>query len=190
MSKRATAEGGGEGEQAAPKRALTKAEAAVYDRQLRVWGVEAQQRCASGGAHDCMLLQPRSVLRAHPRACPSTQHDGVEGAGRRPRRCVLRDLQEPYPRRSRPGHSDGPPAGIPAPASPPPLVAALGHTSYPHLAAHRHARQATPQDLSSNYFIAADSVGTNVRLRLSRATHIVLPSLSHRGCVSRGAARR
>ena len=28
----------------APKRALTKAEAAVYDRQLRVWGVEAQQR--------------------------------------------------------------------------------------------------------------------------------------------------
>ncbi len=46
MSKRATAEGGGEGEQGAPKRTLTKAEAAVYDRQLRVWGVEAQQRCA------------------------------------------------------------------------------------------------------------------------------------------------
>ena len=26
-------------------KALSKEQAAVYDRQLRVWGVEAQQRC-------------------------------------------------------------------------------------------------------------------------------------------------
>jgi hypothetical protein len=41
MSKRPSADGQ---EAPAKKRALTKAEAAVYDRQLRVWGVEAQQR--------------------------------------------------------------------------------------------------------------------------------------------------
>jgi hypothetical protein len=29
------------------KRALSRDEAAVYDRQLRVWGVEAQTRCAT-----------------------------------------------------------------------------------------------------------------------------------------------
>ena len=40
MSKRPASDDAG----GAPKRALTKAEAAVYDRQLRVWGVEAQQR--------------------------------------------------------------------------------------------------------------------------------------------------
>lgn len=54
MSKRST-EGGGE--QPAPKRALTKAEAAVYDRQLRVWGVEAQQRCAPSAQYSLFILR-------------------------------------------------------------------------------------------------------------------------------------
>jgi len=32
---------------------LTKEEAAIYDRQLRVWGVEAQQRLVDLCSDDC-----------------------------------------------------------------------------------------------------------------------------------------
>ena len=57
--------------------ALTAEEAAVYDRQLRVWGVEAQQRMRSshvlvlgcrGAAIEvrtCPSVSPSSSLRLH-----------------------------------------------------------------------------------------------------------------------------
>lgn len=34
---------------------LSAAEAAVYDRQLRVWGLETQQRYDIGGINGCSL---------------------------------------------------------------------------------------------------------------------------------------
>jgi hypothetical protein len=49
--------------QAAPKRALTKAEAAVYDRQLRVWGVEAQTRWVASSRSLVILTAPAAKPR-------------------------------------------------------------------------------------------------------------------------------
>ena len=108
MSKRPT-EGGGAGEQPAPKRALTKAEAAVYDRQLRVWGVEAQQRMMSskvlvvgvggvaceicknlilGGVGQLTMMDHQKVPPSYARPIPSIELTAGEGEGGAPCSCL------------------------------------------------------------------------------------------------------